>query len=475
MSLLVFLMLCMAWTGRALALGEEITVEYPSGTSLPDGGTVGFGILPVGSSVTRTITIHNTGIDYLTGLAVSKTGAHAADFTYSTPGAAILLPGGSTSFSITFSPSAGGSRTAIVRIASSDLNENPFDITVSGTGTAPEIAVSQAGTNLTSGVSTVKFGTVAMGNTASRTITIRNTGNGNLTGLALSLLAPNTFTVTALSTTTLTSSNSTSITVKFTPDSAIPSSGMLRISSNDGDENPFVIALTGTGSIPWLEVEQPPGQGLLNGYSTAVFPATPSGDTATLTFSIRNVGPAPLTGLALSVDGADPAAFSAGSLSAETLDAGSTLEFSVNFRPVSVAELTAVLHVSSNETFGNAFDVNLSGTGTPMEDAGDADRDGVPNLVELATGTDPFSPNQAPGSLVRNGDVLEFYFNRSIAMAAELSFVLEWSDTLTGSWNNTDGTSPYLLADDGTVQLIRLTVPAGTTGRRYVRLRVSRL
>ncbi len=396
MSLLVSLMLFAAWTGRALALGEEITVEYPAGTSLPDGGTVGFGIVAVGASVTRTIKIHNTGIDYLTGLAVSQTGAHAADFSYSTPGAAILLPAGSTSCSTTFSPSAAGSRTAIVRIASSDLNENPFDITVSGTGTAPEIAVSQSGTNLTSEVSTVKFGTVAMGNTASRTITIRNTGNGNLTGLALSLSAPQAFTVTALSTTTLTTSSRTSITVKFTPDSAITSSGMLLISSNDGDENPFV-------------------------------------------------------------------------------DPGSTLEFSVNFRPVTVAELTAVLHVSSNENFGNAFDVNLSGTGTPITDAGDADRGGTPNLVEVGTATDPFSPNPAPGSLVKNGDELELYFNRSVVMAPELSFVLEWSDTLTGSWNNRDGTSPYLLADDGTVQLIRLTVPAGNTGRRYVRLRVSRL
>ena len=54
-----------------------------------------------------------------------------------------------------------------------------------------------------------------------------------------------------------------------------------------------------------------------------------------------------------------------------------------------------------------------------------------------------------------------------------LSFTVRWSDTLdAGSWSSVD-VSESILTDDGTVQEILATLPAGSTDQRFVRLRVG--
>jgi len=43
-------------------------------------------------------------------------------------------PGGSTTFSVTFTPATGGARPAALHIASNSADESPFDIALAGTG-----------------------------------------------------------------------------------------------------------------------------------------------------------------------------------------------------------------------------------------------------------------------------------------------------------------------------------------------------
>ena len=45
-----------------------------------------------------------------------------------------LIPGASTSLAISFRPAALGVRTATVRIASNDADENPYELVIRGTG-----------------------------------------------------------------------------------------------------------------------------------------------------------------------------------------------------------------------------------------------------------------------------------------------------------------------------------------------------
>lgn len=97
-------------------------------------GTATFTSTSVGSTTDKMFTIQNTGEAPLTGLALSISGAHPGDYSTSTLPSSTLDPGDTAFVTITFAPTATGTRTATVQIASNHANENPFRIQVSGTG-----------------------------------------------------------------------------------------------------------------------------------------------------------------------------------------------------------------------------------------------------------------------------------------------------------------------------------------------------
>jgi hypothetical protein len=115
----------------------------------------------------------------------------------------------------------------------------------------PEIYVlDSAGSSLTSGASSKDCGNVPLGLTSSAmAITIKNTGTVDLTDLDVSLDGANSadFAVRALGTNSLAADASVTLSVTFTPGAAGDRAAMLHIASNDANENPFDIALTGNG------------------------------------------------------------------------------------------------------------------------------------------------------------------------------------------------------------------------------------
>lgn len=113
-----------------------------------------------------------------------------------------------------------------------------------------------------------------------------------------------------------------------------------------------------------------------------------------------------------------------------------------------------------------------SGTGTAA-DSFDASGDGEVNLLEFATAQNPHAATIATINFVEDGDLLEFTYRRSVdAMTEGMTFVVEWTDTLTpGSWN-TVGVSEKVLSNDGKVQLVEASIPTSDNGQRFVRLRV---
>jgi uncharacterized delta-60 repeat protein len=123
-------------TFTTLALEREIAVEQPAGNDLLDGNaSVSFGPVNVsGTPLIKIFTIRNIGATDLTELVISKNGANSADFTVGVLGATTLAGGTNTTFTVSFDPSAAGARTAAIHIASNDADENPFDITLTGTG-----------------------------------------------------------------------------------------------------------------------------------------------------------------------------------------------------------------------------------------------------------------------------------------------------------------------------------------------------
>ena len=63
-------------------------------------------------------------------VAISKDGTNAGDFAIGPLGVATLAAGASATFTVTFSPAAAGLRAAALHIASTDADENPFDINI---------------------------------------------------------------------------------------------------------------------------------------------------------------------------------------------------------------------------------------------------------------------------------------------------------------------------------------------------------
>ena len=235
----------------------EIAVDDAGPSDIPDGGSKGFGNVLVGSNTTQTFTIKNTGTADLTGLTYILSGSTDFSVTVS-PTAPVSGPSGTTTFTVQFAPTSTGLKNAHIAIANNDSDENPFDIDLSGTGTAPEIDVEDAGpANIPDGGSK-SFGTVLIGGNTTQTFTIKNTGTADLTGLTYILTGSTDFSVTASPTAPVSGpSGTTTFTVQFAPTSTGLINAHIAIANNDSDENPFDIDLSGTGTtafITWATV-----------------------------------------------------------------------------------------------------------------------------------------------------------------------------------------------------------------------------
>ena len=120
------------------AVSPEIEIETPTGKLLADGNLgVAFNAIATGSgkSDKKVLTIRNTGTVVLSRIAVTLDGADASSFTLNTTGMATSVAAGdSTTFSVTFlgTGTVTATRIAAIHVASSDLDESPFDIALSG-------------------------------------------------------------------------------------------------------------------------------------------------------------------------------------------------------------------------------------------------------------------------------------------------------------------------------------------------------
>lgn len=135
-------------------IGQEITIKSNNQLIISGSTTTSslnntyFAQRPISTtSPPKVYTIESIGAQalQLTGSPkVILSGANAADFLVTAqPTSPVAAAGGSTSFEITFTPSAAGLRTAIVSIANGDTtgNENPYTFVIQGMGNGSSIAV----------------------------------------------------------------------------------------------------------------------------------------------------------------------------------------------------------------------------------------------------------------------------------------------------------------------------------------------
>ncbi|MCC7204036.1 MAG: choice-of-anchor D domain-containing protein [Phycisphaeraceae bacterium] len=125
--------------------GTAANVEIASGDTTPlFADFTDFGNMRVSDTgttlhtATRLFTIKNTGTTNLSLTGTPKvviSGANASDFTVtSQPASSVIGASGSTTFLVTFDPSAAGQRNATITIANDDSNEGTYTFSITGLG-----------------------------------------------------------------------------------------------------------------------------------------------------------------------------------------------------------------------------------------------------------------------------------------------------------------------------------------------------
>jgi hypothetical protein len=119
---------------QAGVTGNRVTI--PNGDNTPSSADyTDFGSVNTSAgTVTRVFTIANSGSASLTVSNVVLTGS--SDFTVTASPASSVAAGASTTFSVTFNPSADGLRTATVNVSNSDTSANPYTFAIQGMGIA---------------------------------------------------------------------------------------------------------------------------------------------------------------------------------------------------------------------------------------------------------------------------------------------------------------------------------------------------
>ncbi len=125
------------WEGyRASLPTEEIAVSEDDGSSLSSGETsIRLGAVIVGrKGDAKRFTIRNVGARKLARIQAKMKGGDSSEFVVKMPSKSSLAPGKTATLEVVFEPKNKGKRTSQLQILSSDDNENPFVIELSGGG-----------------------------------------------------------------------------------------------------------------------------------------------------------------------------------------------------------------------------------------------------------------------------------------------------------------------------------------------------
>lgn len=245
---------------------------------------------------------------------------------------------------------------------------------------------------------------------------------------------------------------------------------------------------------PEIGVEQTAGGPLADGAGAVYLGSfVPGISSPAMSFTLRSDGTIPLLDLAVSKEGANPGDFTVSALPS-ALEDSATTTFTVTFTPSSAGPRSAVLRIANSDADENPFDITLTGVGSgagsaiafwrqtwfgTSENAGDAadmadpDGDGTTNYDEFAFGMDPTANDLPPALRVGlNGGSIELFYTRGSSAASEVGFEVPWTQTMNGTdWTYGEDVE-QVLSDNGIRQEVKVTVPKGTVGRRFVRLEV---
>ncbi len=199
------------------------------------------------AAAAQTITVKNLGLGDLTVSEVTVTGAaYKLDTEDCT--AAALVSDASCTIQVVFEPAAVGAAKGTVTIASNDANEASKTVALNGLATASPVGdIAFDDPELL--IKGVAFGELLIGQTSDpQIIKVNNVGGGPLTISGVTTTSAQ-FTAdgSACTADVIPANGSCDISVTFNPTIAGPLKDVVSIASDDPDESPITVAITGTG------------------------------------------------------------------------------------------------------------------------------------------------------------------------------------------------------------------------------------
>ena len=299
-----------------------------------------FGNVQTGNNQTLAGTVTNSGGSSVTVTQAAVTGSGFTVNGLNLPLA--LAPGQSSpNFNVVFAPQSAGAVSGTLSLTSNASNPT-LNIPLFGTGVTPGA--------LSANPSSLSFGNVQVSNTQTLSETVTNVGGSSVT-ISQDTLTGAAFSVTGLNPpVTLTSGQSITFGVIFTPSSAGSASGNQAVASNAS--NPTLnIPLSGTGTAAGQFTVTPAslafGNVVVATSASLLAQLSATGTSVTVTSANLSSSEFTLSGLSFPV----------------AIPAGNNVQFTVTFTPQATGAASGTVSFASNAS--NSPVLSLSGTGTP--------------------------------------------------------------------------------------------------------------
>ncbi|MEM7532636.1 MAG: choice-of-anchor D domain-containing protein [Chloroflexota bacterium] len=362
-----------------IALGGNGQAIVDGSTTPTTTNATDFGLSPINTPVVNTFTISNVGTSALNlTLPIAFSGPGAAQFAVTTDPSSTVAAGATTTFQVTFTPTAQTVYTATLSITNDDGDENPFDFILKGGGTGAEIGLFGNGQSIVDGSTTVStvnatdFGASRIGTPVTNTFTVSNTGVGPLNLiLPFTITGPNAadFVVTTNPNSAIAASSSTPFDITFTPSALGIHSATIELANDDLDEGIYDFVVQGTGTDPEIDVRGN-GQAIADGSmipstgNHTDFGTTLIGTPIVKTFTVSNTGTYPLAlTLPVAITGAFANNFSVTTAPANTVATNTATTFQVTFIPTIPGNHTATLALTNDDSDETPYDFAIQGGG----------------------------------------------------------------------------------------------------------------
>jgi len=395
------------------------------------------------SSSAQSVTLSNTGSATLSITSVSVSG----DFSQTNTCGSSVAAGASCTLSVTFKPTATGTRTGAVTLTD---NASPATQTVSltGTGTAPLVSLSP--TSLT-------FPAQQVGTSSSaQSVTLNNTGSATLS--ITSITVSGDFSQTNTCGSSVAAGASCTLSVTFTPTATGTRTGAVTITDNASPATQTV-SLTGTGTAPLVSLSP----------TSLTFPAQQVGSSSAQSVTLSNTGSATLSITSITVSGD----FSQTNTCGSSVAAGASCTLSVTFKPTTTGTRTGAVTITDNASPATQT-VSLTGTGvgtpvvslSPTSLTFPAQRVGTSSSAQSVTLKNTGNATLNITSITVSGDFSQTNTcGSSVAAGASCTLSVTFTPTASGSRSGsltlTDNASPATqtvsLTGTGTAPVVSLS------------------